>query len=249
MTDTFSTVALVFGIIFGGLFLLLGLVLVLVGGLTLWDWLRSVCWRQMSAQVESSELVEERHFEGDLFYKPKISYSYSLGADRYTGQRIAFTEKLFTREAAGRRFLLGYPVGMLVTCYVDPLDPTLAVLKRRGGVGGLLLGLLGAVMVAAPIFAGLQAGLPVAWIKLAAAVVTGLFCLGAVLNLRVRRRKQRAVASHLYPPPGRGSDDDVLRLLQQGERLLAIKLYRELHGTDLKSSRIAVDELGKGAED
>jgi len=48
-----------------------------------------------------------------------------------------------------------------------------------------------------------------------------------------------------YPTAGQGSDEDVERLLRAGEKLLAIRLYRELHGTDLKTSRLRVGEMAE----
>lgn len=38
---------------------------------------------------------------------------------------------------------------------------------------------------------------------------------------------------------------DVEILLQQGQKIEAIKLYRQLHGTDLKDSKDAVDALAR----
>ncbi len=47
----------------------------------------------------------------------------------------------------------------------------------------------------------------------------------------------------LHPLAGEGSDADVLQLKRAGEKMLAIRLFRELHGVDLKSAKAAVDAL------
>ena len=47
----------------------------------------------------------------------------------------------------------------------------------------------------------------------------------------------------LHPREGEGSDDDVRKLKAAGEKLLAVKLFRELHGADLKTAKAAVDAL------
>jgi ribosomal protein L7/L12 len=53
----------------------------------------------------------------------------------------------------------------------------------------------------------------------------------------------RARLAGLYPAKGQGRDGDVERLLHQGEKMLAIRLYRELYGADLKTARRRVEEL------
>jgi ribosomal protein L7/L12 len=52
----------------------------------------------------------------------------------------------------------------------------------------------------------------------------------------------------LAPLAGQGSDADVAALLKRGERLLASRLYRELHGCGLKEAKEAVETLPRDAE-
>ena len=73
------------------------------------------------------------------------------------------------------------------------------------------------------------------------AVVAGALAL-SVLN---RRRTDDLRQTGLYPPPGQGSDADVERLVALGRKIDAIKLYREIHGTDLKSAKDAVDKIAE----
>ena len=73
------------------------------------------------------------------------------------------------------------------------------------------------------------------------AVVAGALAL-SVLN---RRRTDDLRQTGLYPPPGQGSDADVERLVALGRKIDAIKLYREIHGTDLKSAKDAVDKIAQ----
>ena len=47
----------------------------------------------------------------------------------------------------------------------------------------------------------------------------------------------------LHPDALEKSDADVLLLKRAGEHILAIRLFRELHGGDLKSAKAAVDAL------
>lgn len=46
-----------------------------------------------------------------------------------------------------------------------------------------------------------------------------------------------------YPPEGKGSDEDVKRLKASGQRVFAVRLYRELHNSDLRDAKRAVDAL------
>lgn len=45
-------------------------------------------------------------------------------------------------------------------------------------------------------------------------------------------------------PPAGSTDADVARLVAQGRKIDAIKHYRSLHGTDLKTTKDAVDRMG-----
>ena len=56
---------------------------------------------------------------------------------------------------------------------------------------------------------------------------------------------QRAQESGLYPPPGSGTDSDVERLMRAGQKITAIKLYRELHHVDLKTAKEAVEAMAR----
>ncbi|MEW6543976.1 MAG: hypothetical protein AB1411_10245 [Nitrospirota bacterium] len=73
-------------------------------------------------------------------------------------------------------------------------------------------------------------------------LVIGLvFLLDAIHRARVRQAQRTG----LYPPAGQGTDQDVERLAVQGQKVLAIRLYRELHDTDLKTAKEAVDKIVK----
>lgn len=48
--------------------------------------------------------------------------------------------------------------------------------------------------------------------------------------------------------PDISSDDDVLNLLRQGDRLSAIKAYRQLHGVSLKEAKIFVEKYSINLE-
>lgn len=75
-----------------------------------------------------------------------------------------------------------------------------------------------------------------------ALVAAGL--VAVVLLLRSADRKiEEARVRGVYPEAGKETDDDVLRLLESGEKMLAIRCYRAVHGVDLKEAVHAVEEL------
>jgi ribosomal protein L7/L12 len=76
-------------------------------------------------------------------------------------------------------------------------------------------------------------------------VVAFIFLLLFLIDRFNRAKKRRLQQSGMLPPDGQGTDADVERLLLRGEKMSAIKLYREIHGVDLKEAKGAVEELSK----
>jgi ribosomal protein L7/L12 len=68
-------------------------------------------------------------------------------------------------------------------------------------------------------------------------------------GLKQAKDAVEAIERGQEPPAGRGVDglleNEVVALLEQGEKIRAIRLYRERTGADLKASKEAVEELGR----
>jgi ribosomal protein L7/L12 len=47
----------------------------------------------------------------------------------------------------------------------------------------------------------------------------------------------------IYPKEGEESDADVIRLLKAGEKILAIRCYREIHKVGLRDAKEAVERI------
>jgi len=77
-------------------------------------------------------------------------------------------------------------------------------------------------------------------IALAVGVVVVILMLIHTVN---RLKLQRLRDSGLYPPQGTGTMADVERLIMSGQKLSAVKLYREIKRVDLKDAKQAVDEM------
>ena len=76
------------------------------------------------------------------------------------------------------------------------------------------------------------------------AVVTVLV-VALVVDAANRRRTRDLRQSGLLPPPGDGTDADVVRLVALGRKIDAIKLYREIRKTDLKTAKEAVEQISE----
>jgi len=62
-----------------------------------------------------------------------------------------------------------------------------------------------------------------------------------VANAANTKKVQSLRVRGLYPEEGKAKDEDILRLLKAGEKIMAIKCYRELHGLGLKEAKDAVE--------
>ena len=76
-------------------------------------------------------------------------------------------------------------------------------------------------------------------------IVVAVAAAALALNAMNRRRTDDLRQTGLYPPPGQGNDADVERLVALGRKIDAIKLYRAIHATDLKSAKDAVDKIAQ----
>lgn len=75
-------------------------------------------------------------------------------------------------------------------------------------------------------------------------VLGAMAVVAAVVAIAIAQRKVRALrARGLYPEEERATASDVLRLLHSGEKLMAIRCYRELHKVGLKEAKDAVERL------
>jgi hypothetical protein len=244
-----SEIAPYLGFLFFGFFalvmLLCGAVVVALGLFALQRHRAAADWPRTPAQIETSEVVSERHFkdgdQGTLMHRPQVRYRYSAPGGSHVGDKLAITGRLYPREEQARRALARYPAGATVLARYNPADPAEAILQRdgAGGVGFVLFGLLCWLM---PVIAARQVGL--SW-PLIAGVLTLLATLPLLAMLTSRSRLAVARSRGPCPPAGSCSDTDVARLATHGEKMLAILLYRELHGGGLKDARLAVAALGE----
>ena len=78
--------------------------------------------------------------------------------------------------------------------------------------------------------------------------VTGFVAMGLVIAFAQKRQKAEHIRlQELLPSPGQiPTDEDVRRLAQAGEKITAIKIYRQIHHGGLKEAKEAVEKLASG---
>lgn len=239
MPDFVANLPLALLLIFGGVFILCGLMLVVMGWSTLRLRLGQSNWMRVPAEILAVS-VEPRTLDETLMYLPKVTYRFSAGGSLMTASRMHLVERMYATERGARLKLEQYPPGTTVMVRFPVDRPQEVVLEPGGSIAGLTFLLLGLAMVAAPLLIGALSGFSVAPLGLAIVLLFGALWVGSI---RWRRRERRARREGLLPPMGGGSETDVERLLARGEKMLAIRLYRELHGTGLKEAREAVEAL------
>ncbi|MEO0513806.1 MAG: DUF3592 domain-containing protein [Planctomycetota bacterium] len=96
-------------------------------GLKLWD---SQDWPGVSAVVTHSDVEENRSSDGTT-YKIDIHFEYQVNGRRYTSETYDFFSSMSSSGSSGKHAVVSrYPVGHRTTAYVNPDDPTVAVLSR-----------------------------------------------------------------------------------------------------------------------
>ncbi len=92
-------------------------------------------------------------------YFADIAYEYTVGAQRFVGQRVRFSEPGYGPGAQRDRAMLTiqrYPVGHPMAVYYDPRRPEAAVLERRVSPGLRLPFVMGTGMLLAGVISGLS---------------------------------------------------------------------------------------------
>jgi hypothetical protein len=245
MNDIAQNAAFLFGGFFALIMLLCGAGVIAVGLFALQRHRAAGDWPQVPAQVETSEVLAERRFsERDettptIMYRPLIRYRYSAPGGSYCSDKLAVTGRLHGQKSAAQRVADRYPAGTTVMARYNPADPSEAILERDGA-GGIFFVFFGLLCWIIPVLAARQIGL--SW-TLIGAVLALLVALPLLAMLASRSSLAVARSRGLCPPAGSCSDADVATLASRGEKHLAIRLYRELHGGGLKEARLAVEAL------
>jgi hypothetical protein len=145
-------------------------------GWPLWGGLRTLGWRATPCEVVSSRVRSE--FHGGLVsftsYWPGVVYRYHVNGVTYRANAVNRTDVGSPWSYGPRRVARRYPPGSRATCFVDPADPSEAVLTRSVsgsqwfGAWPVIMAALGAAGVYQSIAGrGVRVGTPRLWGTLA----------------------------------------------------------------------------------
>jgi len=80
------------------------------------------------------------------------------------------------------------------------------------------------------------------YIAVSLAIVFSLWVM--VGEWKIRRDRARG----LYPQLGQETEADIEDLLRRGEKIYAIRVYRQIHGVGLKQAKEAIESLSEQIE-
>lgn len=93
---------------------------------------RSRSWDETFCVIRASGVAEHGDSDGDT-YAVDIAYDYTYGGKQYTGKRFDFSTGSSSGRDSKARATAEYPVGATRRCYVNPANPSEAVLSRAPG--------------------------------------------------------------------------------------------------------------------
>ncbi len=85
-------------------------------------------WRQVPCQIVSSAVEDESR--GDVKYTLTVQYTYEFQGQTYSGSHYKRVDSSWDSYSEAQQIAATFPSGQTVTGYVDPGDPSTAVLKR-----------------------------------------------------------------------------------------------------------------------
>ena len=127
--------------IMGGAFMLVGGGLAF--GLGVLPWLEardSETWKEVPCTILTSSISSHRSSgkNSGTTYSLDIQYEYQVDGQTYVGDRYDFSKTSGTKGSRSRA-VSQYPEGKQTVCYVNPEDPSAAVLVRESGLSWFLL--------------------------------------------------------------------------------------------------------------
>lgn len=110
-------------------------------------------WTRIPGRVVSHDILASSSTDSEgrseSSYEPKLSYDYEVNGRPFTGTRLSLDGESFSSRQKAQKYLDERPIGSEVPVYVNPADPSDAILSTKAGgdwwVPVLFLGLAAAV--------------------------------------------------------------------------------------------------------
>ncbi|MEW6084662.1 MAG: DUF3592 domain-containing protein [Chloroflexota bacterium] len=117
------------------IFLIGGLLFLSIGLLMFYHQIQALRWGRRSTRWPTtagtihSTSIQDFMSAGDITYRLKIGYHYTVNGVQYHSKRLEFgIQPDFWRKAEAAQAVSKYPIGSTVTVYYDPDNPKVAVL-------------------------------------------------------------------------------------------------------------------------
>jgi len=121
------------GVLFFGIFLVMGLIPLGIGAVEFKDALASAHWAATEGTISSSQLETHvssgRRGSTSITYGAEALYSYNLDGNAYWGNRVSFGEYSSSSVSHANKILAAYTAGKTTKVFYDPADPSKSVLE------------------------------------------------------------------------------------------------------------------------
>jgi hypothetical protein len=137
--STAGLIIFVLGLVFGGI----GIILVISALVSRKRAQAAQNWPTTMGQVLSAEIQEHRSYDRNdhhtrLSYEPVVQYSYAVGGQAYSGNRIGFGANSFDQRTAQTK-IASYAPGAGITVHYNPENPSKAVLETNASGSNIFL--------------------------------------------------------------------------------------------------------------
>jgi hypothetical protein len=106
----------------------------------------ALAWPMAPGQVLASGIGQQSGENGMTYY-PQVNYAYNVNGQTYQNQRIVFGGGQTGNRGPAEKTVARYPPGSSVSVYFNPANAQDAVLERRSGSTGLLVGMGAAMLI------------------------------------------------------------------------------------------------------
>lgn len=122
------------------LFIIVGaVILVVVVVIPLVQVVRSNGWREEPCTIIASQVLNHRSSKGGLRHRFDVAYKYTVNGQTHVGTRYDFRGETNDSFASVSSLAEKYPLESKTVCFVNPEDPTDAVLARKAGIGWVVM--------------------------------------------------------------------------------------------------------------
>lgn len=150
-----STFTVLIPILLGGIFLILGIGMLIFGLRERKKAKTAAAWPTVSGTIASSRLDQSTRRERregrdytETIYKPIVEYSYAIGGQTYQGNKIFPGATMSYDHGTAQNIVNRYQPGSTATVHYDPANPAMAVLeiKAKGGNLFFIMGIVFAIL-------------------------------------------------------------------------------------------------------